>query len=89
MSVDLHYIFNSGVSWAESKELCPAGVVPACHNSSKMVTVSGPKQQVEEFVDSLQTKGVFARMVNSSGIAFHSPDMQRCSKSLFERLRKV
>lgn len=33
----------AGLSWEECKQRCPAGVVPACHNSEDTVTISGPQ----------------------------------------------
>jgi len=44
----------------------------ACHNSEDGVTISGPPDSITKFVDQLKSEGVFAREVNSSGIAFHS-----------------
>jgi fatty acid synthase, animal type len=44
----------------------------ACHNSEDGVTISGPPDSIAKFVNQLKSEGVFAREVNSSGIAFHS-----------------
>lgn len=38
-------LLPTGLSWAECKKRCPAGVVPACHNSEDTVTISGPQVQ--------------------------------------------
>ena len=79
----------AGLTWKEAKEQCPKGVVPACHNTEKTVTISGPLKDVQDFVKSLKEKGVFAREVNSSGVAFHSYFMNKVAPLLKEKLQKV
>lgn len=61
-----------GLSWEETKRLCPPDIIPACHNAADSVTVSGPTDSLLAFVEELKSKGVFAKLVNSSGFAFHS-----------------
>ena len=68
---------------------CPPGVVPACHNAFKSVTVSGPLDDVKSFVERLKEKDVFAKMVDSAGVAFHSYFMKDVAKSLKIALEKV
>ncbi|KAK3091059.1 hypothetical protein FSP39_016810 [Pinctada imbricata] len=78
-----------GLTWAEAKKQCPGRVVPACHNSEKTVTISGPKEEVADFVRELKEKGVFAREVNSAGVAFHSPAMKEVAPAFLNELKKV
>ncbi|XP_059050662.1 fatty acid synthase-like [Achroia grisella] len=61
-----------GLTWQQCVERCPPDVVPACHNAADSVTVSGPVPSIERFVAELNADGVFARRINSSGMAFHS-----------------
>jgi len=61
-----------GMTWEEAHRQCPHDIFPACHNSKDSVTVSGPVDSINTFVDELQSQGIFARHVNSSGRAFHS-----------------
>ncbi|CAL1290486.1 unnamed protein product [Larinioides sclopetarius] len=61
-----------GLTWSEAKKRCPKGVFPACHNAEDSVTISGPRDSVKAFVDSLKAEKVFAREVDSCGYAFHS-----------------
>ena len=68
---------------------CPVGIVPACHNSEESVTVSGPVEDVGRFVDSLKEKGVFAREVQSAGVAFHSYFMKDVAPELKAALDQV
>ena len=83
----LHYF--SGLTWEEAVILLPEGVIPACHNAEKNVTISGPPDKVMHIVDELKTTGVFARMVDSSGIAFHSYMLKPCEGALRRAFEKV
>lgn len=78
-----------GLSWAECKKRCPAGVVPACHNSEDTVTISGPQAAVFGFVEQLKQEGVFAKEVRTGGKAFHSPYMESIAPTLLQELKKV
>jgi malonyl CoA-acyl carrier protein transacylase len=61
-----------GLSWAECKQICPLDIVPACHNAADSVTVSGPKESIEKFVDALKAKKIFAKEVACNQVPFHS-----------------
>ena len=77
------------MTWNEARDRCPEGVVPACHNSADTVTVSGPADSVAKFVAQLQKEGVFAKAVDSSGVAFHSYYMSQAAPALKQRLQQV
>ncbi|CAF0706992.1 unnamed protein product [Brachionus calyciflorus] len=83
-----------GLTWDECKKRCPQGVVPACHNSRDTVTISGPKADVQNFVQQLKTEGIFAKEVDSSNVAFHSyymleiaPKLKECLSGLIKSPR--
>ncbi|XP_063817309.1 fatty acid synthase [Pseudophryne corroboree] len=78
-----------GLTWEECKIQCPQGVVPACHNSEDTVTISGPQDSVRDFVAKLKQDGVFAKEVQSAGVAFHSYYMASIAPSLLSALKKV
>ncbi|XP_018417291.1 PREDICTED: fatty acid synthase [Nanorana parkeri] len=78
-----------GLTWKECKIQCPKGVVPACHNSEDTVTISGPQDSVRDFVVKLKKDGVFAKEVQSAGVAFHSYYMASIAPSLLNALKKV
>ena len=78
-----------GMTWKEAHDRCPKGVIPACHNSTDTVTVSGPAESVATFVAELQKEGVFAKAVHSGGVAFHSYYMSQTAPALKERLQQV
>ena len=78
-----------GLSWAECKKQCPEGVVPACHNSVDTVTISGPMETTNKFLEELKAKGVFVRDVKSSNVAYHSYYMKAIAPQLKAALEKV
>nr|XP_002738672.1 PREDICTED: fatty acid synthase-like [Saccoglossus kowalevskii] len=78
-----------GLSWEEAKQMCPEGVVAACHNTTDTVTISGPKTKVADFVSVLKQQDIFAREVNSSNVAFHSYYMAQIAPQLKNALMKV
>ncbi len=78
-----------GLTWEEAKARCPPGVLPACHNAEDTVTISGPAAAVSSYVKQLQAEGIFAKDVNSAGVAFHSSYMADIAPSLLAALEKV
>lgn len=67
----------------------PKSCVVACHNSADSITLSGPVKDVEHFIHQLQNEGIFAKMVESCGIAFHSPYVGGAGQLVKERIEKV
>ncbi|KAL3206681.1 hypothetical protein MRX96_039988, partial [Rhipicephalus microplus] len=77
------------LTWEEAKKRCRDGVIPACHNAEDSVTLSGPAEAVAEIVAELKADNVFAREVDSQGVAFHGPQMQAVARPLRQVLAKV
>lgn len=84
-----YLLYFPGLSWEEAVSTCPANVVPACHNAQDSVTISGKKEDIADFVRVLKAKGVFAREVDSDGVAFHSFMMDGIKDRFRQRLDKV
>ncbi|XP_061715319.1 fatty acid synthase-like isoform X2 [Cydia pomonella] len=78
-----------GLSSEEVARCCPADVELAAHNSANNVTISGPLASVEKFVQQLSANGVFVRMVDTAGIAFHSSYIASVAPLLLQRLQQV
>ncbi|KAI8423492.1 hypothetical protein MSG28_012606 [Choristoneura fumiferana] len=78
-----------GLSWDETTRRCPPDVFPACHNWIDSVTVSGPPDSVDKFIAELKTEGIFARRVNSAGMAFHSKYIAAAKKQLSTKLYEI
>ncbi|KAG9243665.1 hypothetical protein BJ878DRAFT_509631 [Calycina marina] len=63
------------------------GVVIGCYNSPQSVTLSGESKAIDNIRETLVGAGIFARKVNSSGNAYHSPLMHSAAvefRALFE-----
>ncbi|KAG7205432.1 hypothetical protein KM043_007425 [Ampulex compressa] len=78
-----------GLSWEDAKKRCPADIFPACHNSADSVTISGPINSMRKFVEELKKEGVFAKLVNSAGCAFHSKYIAQAGPKLRTVLEKI
>lgn len=78
-----------GLSWEETKKRCPPGIVPACHNGSDSVTISGLYEETKKFVEKLQSENVFARLVAGGEYPYHSPHMNAVAGDLIAALNKV
>ncbi|XP_063635796.1 fatty acid synthase-like [Cydia splendana] len=78
-----------GLSWEETAKRCPEDIDLACHNGPENVTISGPKEAVEKFVQQLAADDVFVRMVDSTGVAFHSRSVASFVPQLRKRLQEV
>lgn len=76
-----------GLTWDEVQKQAPAGVVAACHNGADSVTISGDADAVAKFCSELQEKDIFAKVVDSSGIPFHSPAMLAVQDEMLEAMR--
>lgn len=78
-----------GLSSENIKDQLPAGVYVACENSSTSCTLSGPKDKIEQFVAELKSKGIFAKSVNSGGIAYHSKYIHGAKERFLEKFRQT
>ena len=78
-----------GLSWDQCKQLCPRNVYPACHNSEDSVTISGEFEATKGFIEQLKEDNIFAKEVNSCGIAFHTPLITSVSQMMFEKIKMV
>lgn len=78
-----------GLSWEVAKERCPPRVYAVCHNSADSVTISGPVEDIEKFVEKLQAEQIFARRVESADVAFHSEYVKPAAPLLAASLAKV
>ncbi|KAF7386952.1 hypothetical protein HZH66_011404 [Vespula vulgaris] len=78
-----------GLGWEETLKVCPPDVSPVCHNAADSVTVSGPVDSVVKFVDVLKSQNIFAKLVDSSGVAFHSKYIASVGPKLRTVLEKI
>lgn len=73
----------------ELLKILPQGVYIGCRSSETSVTLSGPEKITREFVENLQSKGIFARIVETNGIAFHSEYVHDAGQYVLEFLQEV
>lgn len=78
-----------GLSKEEITKILPEGIYLACDNSSHSVTISGPEELTKTFVKDLQSKGIFARNVDSCGEALHTKYVDGASKYSYEFLKDL
>lgn len=78
-----------GLSWEEAKKRCPPDVYPACNNSSDSTTISGALPAMKKFVEELKKEDIFVRLVDSSGVAFHSKYMAAAGQNLRSALERI
>ncbi|EZA48517.1 Fatty acid synthase [Ooceraea biroi] len=78
-----------GLTWEEAEKMCPPGVSPACHNSLDSVTVSGQPEPLQKFMEELKSKGIFAKAVDSAGLAFHSKYIKPMADKMYPLLKEM
>ncbi|XP_055692304.1 fatty acid synthase-like [Lutzomyia longipalpis] len=78
-----------GLSWDECLKRLPEDIFPACHNSADNVTISGPTDSVNKFVELLNEEGIFVKSVNVAGRAFHSKYIADAGPLLKKSLDKI
>ncbi|CAH2007391.1 unnamed protein product [Acanthoscelides obtectus] len=78
-----------GLGYNQIKDKLPPTVEVACHNSGDSCTLSGPKEDLEKFVAQLTGQGIFARLVNVAGIAYHSQYIRPAAPLLLQYLKEV
>ncbi|XP_063540957.1 fatty acid synthase-like isoform X1 [Cydia strobilella] len=76
VSVQTPFIHGSmaavGIGFDKVSKMCPPEIEVACHNGPDSCTISGPAVAMSEFVAQLTAKGIFAKDVPCSNIAYHS-----------------
>ncbi|XP_050677552.1 fatty acid synthase-like [Leptidea sinapis] len=92
-SVETPFIKGSmaavGLGYSQIKSVCPPEVEVACHNGPDSCTISGPAAIMKIFVERLVEKGVFAKEVPCSNIAYHSRYIAEAGPTLLKYLKEV
>ncbi|XP_012150604.1 fatty acid synthase 1 [Megachile rotundata] len=78
-----------GLTWEEAKARVPPNIVAACNNSKDSVTISGPVDAIHKFAEELKRENIFAKVVDSSGVAFHSKYVAPAAQELRIVLEKI
>lgn len=78
-----------GIGYSTIKNILPADIRVACHNSADSTTISGPEESVAAFVAQLTSQNIFTKYVNSSNIAYHSCYVAEIGCKLFEMTKDL
>ncbi|KAI9579995.1 hypothetical protein GQX74_000783, partial [Glossina fuscipes] len=78
-----------GIGYKKIVNMLPDKIEVACHNSADSCTISGPSEDVEKFVNELKSRGIFAKEVACSNIAYHSRYIAHMKPYLLKYLRKI
>lgn len=77
------------MGYNQIKDQLPPTIEVACHNSNTSCTLSGPAEEMAKFVSEIKKKGIFAKLVNVSNIAYHSRYIKPVAPILFKYLQQV
>uniref|UniRef100_A0A1A9UN37 Uncharacterized protein n=1 Tax=Glossina austeni TaxID=7395 RepID=A0A1A9UN37_GLOAU len=93
VSLDIEKIKGSmaaiGMGYKKIVNMLPDKIEVACHNSADSCTISGPAEDVEKFVNELKSRGIFAKEVPCSNIAYHSRYIAHMGPQLLKYLKKI
>uniref|UniRef100_A0A1B0FKI3 Ketosynthase family 3 (KS3) domain-containing protein n=1 Tax=Glossina morsitans morsitans TaxID=37546 RepID=A0A1B0FKI3_GLOMM len=78
-----------GMGYKKIVNMLPEKIEVACHNSAESCTISGPAEDVEKFVNELKSRGIFAKEVPCSNIAYHSRYIAHMGPQLLKYLKKI
>lgn len=80
-----------GLNHEKIREMIPAdsGIEIACHNSVDSCTVSGLMEPVKNFVQQLNDNKIFAVVIDSEGIPYHSSYIHCIRKNVQDYLKKT
>ncbi|XP_075984128.1 fatty acid synthase-like [Anticarsia gemmatalis] len=78
-----------GLGYKQISTMCPPEIDVACRNGPGSSTISGPADVMREFVAQLTAKGVFAKEVPCSNIAYHSRYIADAGPHLLKYLNEV
>jgi fatty acid synthase, animal type len=76
-----------GLHHSQVSKMLPDDIDIACHNASNSTTISGPVESIKAFVEKLNDQKIFARKVESSGVAFHSRYIVEMGKKFHQLLQ--
>ncbi|CAG9806916.1 unnamed protein product [Chironomus riparius] len=77
------------VGYQQIKSMLDDGIHVACHNSADSCTISGPAEIVAQFVEKLKIQNIFAKELQCSNIAYHSPYINEFGPKLENVLKSI
>lgn len=85
----ISFLILLGLGYSEMKDKVPESIEVACHNGPESCTISGPVEDMEKYVQELQDKKIFAKLVNVANIAYHSRYIKPAAPLLLNYLKEV
>ena len=61
-----------GLSYEEAIKQCPKSILPLFDETKDTVIVSGPKKAIQQYVEQLKLRGIYAKETESYGLGLHS-----------------
>ncbi|XP_075984125.1 fatty acid synthase-like [Anticarsia gemmatalis] len=93
VSLETPLIYGSmaavGLGYEKIVKVLPSQIEVACHNGPDSCTISGPAVEMREFVALLSARGIFAKEVPCSNIAYHSRYIADAGPGLLKYLTEV
>lgn len=77
------------IKLSELTENLQNGIEIACYNSTNSFTVSGNFIKINKFVNTMTKNSVSVKLLDSSGIAFHSSHVRCCKDDMLMMLGKI
>lgn len=77
-----------GLPKDELSKILPEDIYIACYNSKNNNTISGPKEKTIAFVEQLNAQGIFAKLVNTGEIAYHTKYIHKAGELLLRMCKK-
>ncbi|KAG5678935.1 hypothetical protein PVAND_008554 [Polypedilum vanderplanki] len=78
-----------GMSSEELEKILSYDIDIACYNAKELITISGNKKVISEFVDQLKSQNIFAKEIECAGVPFHSRHMTVMAKKFEEKLQDL
>lgn len=78
-----------GMGHEQIRNRLPPNIIVACHNSTDSCTISGPREDVLQFIEQLKSDKIFVKEINSGSRAFHCEYMTDIGAKYLSYLQKV
>lgn len=78
-----------GLSYTQIRSRLPPSIEVACHNSPDSATISGPKEDVANFVAQAAEQKIFARDVPCAGVAYHTKYIAAMGPKLLAKMKNI
>nr|XP_023016718.1 fatty acid synthase-like [Leptinotarsa decemlineata] len=78
-----------GLTREEAEKILPEDTFIACENGKSSLTISGLEAPMRDLVETLKSRGVFAKIVDTGGIAFHTKFVEDAGPMVMDMCKGV